>query len=52
VWGEYCVGEVNREERGGVRLLGCCAFVLQRGSLLRECILDNGWYKERRRGWD
>jgi hypothetical protein len=42
VCGEYCVGEGEGEERGGVRLLGSHVVVLQVGSALRECILANG----------
>jgi hypothetical protein len=47
VWGEYCVGEGKGEERGGVRLMGGRVVVLQRSSVLRECILVKGWYQER-----
>ena len=46
-WGEYCVGEGNGEEWGGVRLMEGHVFHLQGVSALRECILVNGWYQER-----
>ena len=36
MWGEYCVGERKREERGGVRLVGGCVVVLGREERVAE----------------
>jgi hypothetical protein len=50
MWGEYCVGESEGEERRGVRLMGGHVVVLWGGTASRECIFANGWYQERGRG--
>ena len=48
MWGEYCVGESEGEERRGVRLMGGHAFVLQGGTaFVVKCILVNSWYQKR-----